>query len=173
MNAQRFSVGLHFVGLLSLALLLLPVWVQANPPAFPERPRLAIGPCEFQCFEGAVEYNPETLTVTRIERFDKTQNAWVDVSATTNPPKNEGAKKALSQVIQNMTLPGFCPDECECRIPTEKPPFSPWSVITVSTDYIVKSGGKSVDYRAYGTVEYRSRVVQGQCDLCSPAASKS
>jgi hypothetical protein len=128
--------------------------------------KIAVGACQSQCFEGAVEYNASTLKIVQVERYDETQKAWVDISATANLPKNEGAKTALTQVIQSMTLPGACPEEgCSCKLPAEKPPFSAWTNISVTSDYVVKSGSKSVDYRAHGTVDYRSRVVQGQCDL--------
>lgn len=132
--------------------------------------KIALGSCQAQCFEGAVEYNPATLKVTRIQRYDDSQKAWVDI---VTPQNQDVGIPALNMVIQNITLPGICPEEgCDCKMPAEKPPFSTWSKVTVSSDYVVKVGGKPVDYRAYGTVDYRSRVTQGQCDVSDTQTSQ-
>lgn len=175
-SAKRFSAILQILGLGTVGLLLIPIWVQADPRISPDGGliekmthsapmKIAVGPCQSQCFEGAVEYNASTLKVTQIERYDETQKTWVTVP-TGNVSKNDPAQTALEQVIQSMTLPGTCPEEgCSCKMPAQKPPFSTWSNIAVSSDYVVKSGGKNIDYRAHGTVDYRSRVTQGQCDL--------
>jgi hypothetical protein len=176
-NATRFSAVLQILGLGTVGLLLIPIWVQADPRISPEGGliekmahsapmKIAVGPCQSQCFEGSVEYNKGTLKITQVERYDEAKKEWIDISATGNIAKNEAAQAALAQVVQSMTLPGTCPEEgCSCKMPAEKPPFSPWTNIAVTSDFVVKSGGKDIDYRAHGTVDYRSRVTQGQCDL--------
>jgi hypothetical protein len=172
------SIWLQTFGLLVACIFLMPFWVQADSRISPDGgplertenrtslEKIAIGPCQAQCFEGSVEYNPGTLEITKIERYDEAQKVWTDASTATELSRNATARAALEQVSQNMTLPGVCPEAgCICRLPAEKPPFSPWTRIAISSDYMVKSSGKSINYRAHGTVEYRSRVIQGQCDL--------
>lgn len=178
MKAKRFFSRLQLSSFLLASCLLMPFWVQADPRISPDGGlleqaesraplgKIAIGPCQAQCFEGAVEYNPGTLKITKIERYNEAQKVWTDVSGASDLSRNTTAKAALTQVTHDLILPGACPEAgCFCRLPADKPPFSPWSQIAISSDYLVKTGGKTINYRAHGTVEYRSRVIQGQCDL--------
>lgn len=161
------------------SIFVLPAWIWKSPAKTLKSPehisaafrqskpmKLALGACQSQCFEGEVEYNPSTLKVTRIDRFDASQRAWVSAAGSSGVNPQDTAFAALKQVTQNMALPGTCPEEgCSCRLTSPKPPFSAWQTITVSSDFVVKHSGQTLDYRAHGTVDYRSRVTQGQCDL--------
>lgn len=126
-----------------------------------------VAQCIFPCFEVTVEFNPQTLVLVSVDLFDAANKVWAAFPVgMLNANGMAAAMNALRNATQNVNVPIPCPEPgCECDLPANKPPFTPWANINVGGGFSIPApmGGPPLQYRANGTVDMRSRVTVGKC----------
>ena len=126
-----------------------------------------VAQCTFPCFEITVQFNQQTLQLVSVDLFDADNNVWAAFPVgMLNANGVNAAMNALRNATQNVNVETPCPEPgCECDLPANKPPFTPWVNVNVSGGFSIPApmGGPALQYRANGTVDMRSRVTPGRC----------
>ena len=120
------------------------------------------------CYLFDVEYKPETLKLTSLELYETDDGGtWLKYE----PPFDADGENAGLNALKKKAVGGQfqtpCAVGCDCKLNANWGEWSQWSIVEISAGFfihVLNESGKSVRYRANGTVQGRSRSKTGLCE---------